>query len=349
MGTKVLLKGNEAIAEAAMRCGCRYFFGYPITPQSEIASYMAKHLPARGGVFLQAESEISAINMVYGAAGSGARTMTGSSSPGISLKMEGISYIAAADIPCVIANIQRGGPGLGGIQPSQQDYYQAVKGGGHGDYHTLVYAPWSVQEMMDLTVLSFDKSDEYRVPAMLMADGTLGQMMEPAEPPPFQDPPNPADKAYATVGTEGGRGKNIINSLYLDPHKLEEVIRERYARYDIIKEKEQLCETMYTDDAEVVVAAYGSAARIVATAISSLREKGVKVGLIRPITLWPFPQKAFDTLTAKVILTVELNMGQMLDDVRLAVGGRIPVEFYGRPGGVVPGAAEIADQIMKLV
>ena len=338
MEKKVLMKGNEALAEAAMRSGCRHFFGYPITPQTELAAYMAKQMPKRGGTFLQAESEVAAINMVYGAAGAGARVMTSSSSPGISLKQEGISYIAGADLPCVIINIVRGGPGLGGIQPAQSDYFQATKGGGHGDYRLLVFAPSSVQEMADLVGVAFDKADQYRMPAMIMGDGMLGQMMEPVT---FKEPIAPEDlpqKEWATTGTQMKRKKNIINSLYLTPDELEDLNNIRQKRYETIMKDEVLYEDYKTEDADLIFVAYGTIARIVMSAIDALREEGIKAGLIRPITLWPFPSDIINQRadSAKAFLTVEMSQGQMVEDVRLAVNGKKPVYFYGRNGGMIP-------------
>ncbi len=350
MAEKFLMKGNEAVAEAAMRAGCRHFFGYPITPQTELAAYMAKNMPRRGGVFLQAESEIAAINMVYGAAGAGARVMTSSSSPGISLKQEGISYIAGADLPCVIVNMARGGPGLGSIQGSQSDYYQATRGGGHGDYHTLVYAPASVQELADMTALAFDKADEWRMPAMILGDGMLGQMMEPTE---FSEPIAPESlpkKPWATDGTGMKRGKNIINSLYLVSEILEKMNVARYERYGKIIESEPLYEEIYAEDADIVIAAYGIAARIAYAAAEILRGEGVRVGILRPITLWPFPEKAFANRakSAKAFLCVEMSMGQMIDDVRLAVNGEKPVYFYGRTGGMTVETDAIVKEVKRL-
>ncbi len=346
MEKKVLMKGNEALAEAAMRSGCRYFFGYPITPQTELAAYMAKQMPKCGGTFLQAESEIAAINMVYGAAGAGARVMTSSSSPGISLKQEGISYIAGADLPCVIINIVRGGPGLGGIQPAQSDYFQATKGGGHGDYRLLVFAPSSVQEMADLIGTAFDKADQYRMPAMILGDGMLGQMMEPVS---FKEPIDPAslpEKDWATTGTGMKRKKNIINSLYLTPDELEELNNKRQERYNTILKNEVMVEEYQTEDAELIFVAYGTIARIVMSAVNTLREQGIKAGLIRPITLWPFPSETIAKYadSAKMFLTVEMSQGQMVEDVRLAVNGKKPVYFYGRNGGMVPEQDVIVEQ-----
>lgn len=351
MTEKVLMKGNEALAEAAIRCGCRFFFGYPITPQTEVSAYMAKQMPKVGGTFLQAESEIAAINMVYGAAGAGARVMTSSSSPGISLKQEGISYIAGADLPCVIVNIVRGGPGLGGIQPAQSDYFQATKGGGHGDYHLIVYAPSSVQELADLTKRAFDTADKYRMPVMIMGDGMLGQMMEPvAFEPPIELSSLP-EKEWATTGTGMKRKKNIINSLYLTPGELEDLNREREKRYISVRQNETLCDTYLADDAEILIAAYGTLARIAMSAVDSARSKGLKVGLIRPVTLWPFPSEIFAEYAKKdvKILTVEMSMGQMVEDVKLAVGGKCPVHFYGRTGGMVPDQDEIFHEIELLM
>ena len=351
MEKKVLMKGNEALAEAAMRSGCRFFFGYPITPQTEVAAYMAKQMPKRGGTFLQAESEIAAINMVYGAAGAGARVMTSSSSPGISLKQEGISYIAGADLPCVIINIVRGGPGLGGIQPSQSDYFQATKGGGHGDYRLLVYAPSSVQEMSDLVSLAFDKADEYRMPAMIMGDGMLGQMMEPVSFKEERDPESLPKKEWATTGTEMKRKKNIINSLYLTPDELEKLNNERHERYNKISETEVMVEEYMTDDAEIVLVAYGTIARIAISAVNTLREQGIKAGLIRPITLWPFPTETIAKAAEKAdaFLTIEMSLGQMIEDVKLAVNGKKPVYFYGRNGGMIPEEDAIIEQVKQII
>ncbi len=351
MSEKVLMKGNEAIAEAAIVAGCRLFFGYPITPQTEVAAYMAKKMPKVDGLFLQAESEVASINMVYGAAGSGARVMTSSSSPGISLKAEGISYIAGADLPCLIVNIVRGGPGLGGIQPAQSDYFQAVKGGGHGDYHMVVLAPASVQEMVDLTVEAFDIADEYRTPVMMMGDGMLGQMMEPVS---FDGVKKRAsvEKPWATTGTKMERKRNIINSLYIEPNELESMNNARLLRYEQIQKNEVKVECIGTEDADVVIVAYGVVARIAKNVIKLMAEEGLKVGLIRPITLWPFPTNAIAEVAkghAKAFLTVEMSQGQMVEDVRLAVEGKKPVHFYGRNGGVVPTPGEIAAQIRSIL
>lgn len=335
---KKLWKGNEAIAEAAVAAGCRYFFGYPITPQNEIPEYLSWRLFEVGGAFIQAESEVSAINMVYGAAGAGARAMTSSSSPGISLKQEGISYIAGADLPCVIVNMMRSGPGLGGIQPAQGDYFQATKGGGHGDYHCVVYAPSTVQEFVDITYHAFDVADEYLTPVMIIGDGMLGQMMEPAEIPPMKDISTLPKKDWAACGHSDGR-QRLINSIRIDNDDLEQFnhhLAEKYAR---IAEKETKHEDYKTEDAEVIFVAYGSVARICKAAVVELRAQGIKAGLIRPITLFPYPTKAIAEKAAcpnvKKFVTVEMSMGQMVEDVRLAVNGLKPVEFYGRCGGNV--------------
>lgn len=350
MGEKFLMKGNEAIAEAAIRNGCMHFFGYPITPQTEVSAYMSKVMPKIGGTFLQAESEIAAINMVLGAASCGVRAMTSSSSPGISLKSEGISYIAGSDLPCVILNVMRGGPGLGGIQPSQADYWQATKALGHGDFQLIAFAPSTVQEIVDLIGTAFDLADKYRMPTLILADGLLGQMMEPVEFPENKGPSDASQKPYATTGTKGERKPNIVNSLYLKPDQLEKTIIERFARYDIIKQNEVLVEEYLTEDAEYVVVAYGATARVVRSAIEKAREEGIKVGMIRPITVWPFPEKAISAAADKVksILTVEMSMGQMVEDVRLAVNGKCPVSFFGRTGGIVPTPAEVLAEIKKL-
>lgn len=349
MTEKYLMKGNEALAEAAIRSGCHHFFGYPITPQTEISAYMAKRMPKIGGTFLQAESEVAAINMVLGAASAGVRAMTSSSSPGISLKSEGVSYIAASDLPCVIVNVMRGGPGLGGIQPSQSDYWQATKALGHGDFQLLVFAPSSVQEMVDLTVRAFDRADHYRMPALILADGMLGQMMEPVS---FPDDigDNLPPKPWATNGTQGKRPHNIINSLLLQPDELERIVQERYRRYEVVKQNEVLVETYRTDDADIFVTAYGATARIAKSAVNEARKQGVKAGLIRPITLWPFPSDCFARYAeqARVMLSVEMSMGQMVEDVRLAVQGRCPVAFYGRTGGMIPTPKEVLAQILQL-
>ncbi len=351
MAEKVLVKGNEAIAEAAILAGCRHFFGYPITPQTEISAYMAKRMPKIGGVFLQAESEVSAANMVYGAAGAGARVMTSSSSPGISLKAEALSYMAGADLPCVIINVMRAGPGLGGIQPSQSDYFQATKGHGHGDYRVLVLAPSSVQEIVDMTADAFDLADLYRMPVMLLADGMLGQMMEPVVFEKKETGRKLPEKTWATTGTDMKREHNVINSLYIQPNVLEKIVLDRYDRYKAIEENETKYEAYMADDAEFILTAYGSIARICKNAVDELRAQGIKAGLIRPITLWPFPSDAYNTHTknAKAILSVEMSMGQMVEDVRLAVNGRVPVHFFGRTGGNIPYPNEIIDAVKDII
>ncbi len=349
MAKKVLMKGNEAIAEAAIKSGCLHFFGYPITPQTEISEYMAKRMPKVGGLCLQAESEVSAINMIMGAAAAGTRCLTSSSSPGISLKSEGISYLVGCDLPCVIVNVQRGGPGLGGIQPSQQDYYQATKANGHGDEHVLVLAPSSVQEMAQLTSEAFDLADIYRMPAMILADGALGQMMEPVDFDVMSKREVP-EKTWACNGTEGKRKKNIVNSLLIDPVELENSVIARFKRYDEIAEKEVKYEEYKCDDADIVIVAYGITARICKTAIAAARAKGIKVGLFRPITLWPYPKKQLRALadSAKHFLVCELNMGQMVDDVKVATECKKPVSFFGRTGGMIPSPDEVLAEIEKL-
>lgn len=346
---KLLMKGNEALAEAAIQAGCRNFFGYPITPQTEVAAYMAKRMPKIGGTYMQAESEVAAINMVYGAASAGVRAMTSSSSPGISLKTEGISYMAGADLPCLIINIQRGGPGLGGIQPSQADYWQATRAPGHGDLHILVFAPSTIQEMVDMVFEAYDLADHYRMPAMILGDGMLGQMMEPVEFP--ERDVHQIDKfSWAACGHEGKRAHNVVNSLYLQPDMLESKIRERFERYAEIQEKYAKAESLWMDDAEYAVVAFGATARIARSAVESARAKGVKVGLIRPLTLWPFPTAVVEQAAQKVkgFLCVEMNMGQMVDDVRLASNGKAPVSFFGRTGGIIPTPAEVLGEIEKL-
>lgn len=342
-----LMKGNEALAEAALRAGCKCFFGYPITPQTELAAYLAKKMPKTGGAFLQAESEVAAINMVLGAASAGVRAMTSSSSPGISLKAEGISYIAASDLPCVIVNVQRGGPGLGGIQASQADYWQATRALGHGDFHILVFAPSSVQEMVDLAIRAFDLADQYRMPAMILADGLVGQMMEPVVFPEIQ--PIPPEKPWAVTGHGGKRPHNIINSLRLQPDDLEDSVKKRFDKYREIQDKHAEAEAYLTEDAELVLAAYGSTARVVKSAVNLARKKGIRAGLLRPVTLWPFPVRQFQEAakTATAFLTVEMSMGQMIDDVKLAIECKKPVLFFGHTGGVVPTPAEVLEQIER--
>lgn len=345
------MKGNEAIGAAAINAGCRYFFGYPITPQNELPEYMSKEMPKAGGVFLQAESEVAAINMVYGAAGSGARVMTSSSSPGIALKQEGITYIAGAELPCVIVNIVRGGPGLGGIQPSQSDYFQSTRGGGNGDYRLLVFAPANLQEMCDLMQYAFDAADYYRNPVMLVGDGMIGQMMEPVE---FKSTPSPfekKEKTWATTGTKGVRKPNIINSLALDPAELERHNIRLQAKYDEMREKEVRYEMYNMEKPQIVLVAYGTTSRIVKNAIEDLKAEGIEVGLIRPITLWPFPEKAFDEIPAscKALMSVEMSMGQMIDDVKISSNGRWPVHFYGRAGGMVPTPEGVIGKVKEVL
>ena len=341
------MKGNEAIAEAAIRAGCRHYFGYPITPQTEIAAYMAKKMPKINGVFLQAESEIASINMVYGAAAAGMRVMTSSSSPGISLKTEGLSYIAGSDVPALVVNVQRGGPGLGGIQPSQSDYFQATKGGGHGDYRMIVLAPASVQEMASLTMKGLDLADKYCITSMILADGTIGQMMEPIT---FEDTePTVYEKPWALTGTECKRKHNIVNSLYLKPDELEKKNFERFEKYKAIEENEPMWEEYMMEDAEYCVVAFGIASRVAKNAVMAARKEGIKAGLIRPITLWPFPTaplaKAAESV--KAFISVELSMGQMIEDVRLATSCKRPVYLCNRCGGMIPSPDEVLESIRK--
>ncbi|MDX9714848.1 MAG: 3-methyl-2-oxobutanoate dehydrogenase subunit VorB [Dissulfurispiraceae bacterium] len=341
---KILMKGNEAVAEAAIQAGCRFYAGYPITPQNEIPEYMSLHMPEAGGTFIQAESEVAAINMVFGASACGARAMTSSSSPGISLKQEGISYLAAAELPAVIVNMQRGGPGLGNISASQADYFQAVKGGGHGDYRMIVFAPYNLQELWDMTMLCFDKADEYRTPVMLLGDGILAQMMEPIVQTAYINPGLP-EKTWALTGCKG-RTPNVIKSLHMGDGELEARNAILQAKYAKIKEKEVRYSTVNIEDAEMVVVAYGISARIAYAALKRLRSEGKKVGLFRPQTLFPFPEKELrDLAGSKRFMTVELNAGQMVEDVKLAVEGRSEVLFYGRPGGAVITPEELYEKI----
>ncbi len=347
---KRFMKGNEAIAEAAVQCGCRFFFGYPITPQNEIPEYLSWRLPEVGGTFVQAESEVAAINMVYGAAGAGGRVMTSSSSPGISLKSEGISYIAGANLPCVIVNMMRAGPGLGGIQPSQSDYFQATKGGGHGDYHCLVYAPSTIQQAVDFVQMAFDKADEYRNPVMVLGDGLIGQMMESVVIPAKE--PKQFDKSWASTGwKDKTRPRAVINSLSLDAAKLETMNHHLQDKYAKIIENEVLFETYQADSCDILIAAYGSTARIVRSVIDeSPAEPGKKIGLFNPLTLWPYPYNQLRECSKgkKCVLTVEMSAGQMVEDVRLAVGDGVPVRFYGRTGGIIPTADEIHEEIVRI-
>lgn len=346
---KRFMKGNEAIAEAAIMAGCRYFYGYPITPQNEIPEYFSWRLPEVGGVFIQAESEVAAINMCYGTSGAGARVMTSSSGPGLSLKCEGISYMAGANLPVVIVNIMRAGPGLGSIQPSQSDYLQATKGGGHGDYQCLVYAPTGVQSAVDLVQLAFDKADEYRVPAIILGDGVIGQMMEPVII--KEKKPVKTDKSWATVGwKDKSRPRAVINSLSLVPSELEEWNLNLQAKYKKIKESEVMYETYNMEDSDILVVAYGSTARTIRSAIDENELKGHKIGLFTPISLWPYPEKELKEAAKgkKAVLVVEMSAGQMLEDAKLAIGESAPVHFYGRMGGIIPTAEEIFAQIVKL-
>jgi len=352
MGEKVLMKGNEAIGEAAIRANCKAFFGYPITPQTEVSAYMAKKMPKIGRIFLQAESEVSAINMVYGAAGTGVRCMTSSSSPGISLKAEGVSYIAGAELPCVIVDIVRGGPGLGSIQPAQSDYNQATKGLGHGDYNMPVLAPASIQEMVDLIQDAFDIADTYRTPCMVMGDGMLGQMMEPVE---FKERPAKSlpEKTWAANSLNGRTEHNVINSLYLAPEALElhnihlqekfKAIKENEVRYEIFN-----CE----NECDLIMVAYGTTSRICKNVIKMAAKEGITLGIVRPISLWPFPEEAFEKTIGKTkhgYLSVEMSCGQMVDDVKLSVLGRKPVNFYGRSGGMIPEPIDILNKVKEII
>ena len=347
MTDKVLMKGNEALAEAAIMAGCRHYFGYPITPQTEVAAYMAKRMPKIGGTFLQAESEIAAINMVYGVASAGYRVMTSSSSPGIALKSEGLSYLAGADLPALVINVQRGGPGLGGIQPSQSDYFQATKAGGHGDFRMIVLAPASVQEMADLTVKGFDLADKYRMTSMILADGTMGQMMEPVSL--NYGEPEKYDKSWAVTGTECARPHNIVNSLFLQPDELEKFNFARYERYKQIEENETMYEEYMMEDAEICVVAFGISARVAKNAIVQARAEGIKVGMIRPITLWPFPKAPMLKASEKVhtFISVEMSMGQMIEDIELAIRCRRPVKLCNRVGGMIPSPDQVYASIVE--
>jgi len=343
MSERVLVKGTEAIGEAAIRAGCRLFFGYPITPQNELPEYMSKRMPEVSGTFLQTESEVATINMVYGAACTGTRVMTSTSSPGFSLMQEGISYMACAQLPAVLVNVVRGGPGLGDIQPSQGDYWQATKGGGHGDYKLIVLAPSTVQEAVDLTYLAFDLADEYRNPVLIIADGVIGQMMEPVTFPEFRDLNTlPNHGSRALTGAKG-REKHIVVSFDIDPYVLEKMNLELVEKYKKIEAKEKRWEEYKLDDAEVVITAFGTVARIAKSVVEQARKEGINIGLFRPITLWPFPYERLEEISKgkKLIFDVEMNMGQMLEDVKLAVKDHAPIEYYGRLGGVVPTPDEI--------
>jgi 2-oxoglutarate/2-oxoacid ferredoxin oxidoreductase subunit alpha len=348
MAERQLLRGNEVIAEAALRAGCQCYFAYPITPQAELLEHMARNMPRMGRTFIQAESEVAAINMVYGAASAGVRTMTSSSSPGISLKMEGISYLAGSNLPAVIVNVVRGGPGLGNIAPSQCDYFQATKGGGHGDYHMIVLAPSTVPEAAGLTMLAFDLADLYRTPVMILADGLLGQMLEPVELPDPIDPASLPEKPWATTGA-AGRDPNIILSFDLGPENLKRMNEALQAKYREIRAREIRYEETDVADADLVIAAYGSTARIAKSALRMARAEGLKVGLFRPITVWPFPYDALRAVADHVstVLTVEMSAGQMWEDVRLAVAERAATPFYGEMGGVVPTPRNILNEVRK--
>ncbi len=349
--SKVLMKGNEAMALAAIKAGCDAFYGYPITPQNELPEYLSKHMALNGRIFVQAESEVAAINMVYGAAGAGARVMTSSSSPGIALKQEGISYMAGAELPGVIINVMRGGPGLGGIQPSQSDYKQITRGGGNGDYYLYSLAPETLQEAVDLIKESFDIADYFRNPVMIAVDGLIGQMMEPVdldkEVPKWDLKP----KNWAADGDTSKREKNVINSLYLDPYDLENHNMKLKAKFDEMRKNHQRYELVNMEDAEIAIVAYGSVSRIARTAIEILSEKGIKCGILRPITIFPYPKLAFKNLPSSVknLLVVEMSTGQMLDDVIIANECRLPISFFGRVGGVVPEAEEIANKVLEII
>ena len=352
MSEKVLMKGNEAIGEAAIRAGCRYYFAYPITPQNEIPAYMAKRLPQVGGTFLQAESELAAINMVLGASAAGARCMTSSSSPGISLKQEGFSYIAGSELPAVVVNMMRGGPGLGNISGAQGDYFQATRGGGNGDYHTVVIAPGTVQELADWTVKAFEIADKYRVMCLILGDGYLGQMSEPCVLPDFTK--NLPEKPWALTGKTPDRKRNKIYSLKCSSHdgELNEHNKKLFAKYDQIQQSETAAEVFMCDDAEYVICGYGTSARVGKKAVKMLREMGIKAGLFRPITLWPFPQNELENAckNAKKILTVEMSMGQMVMDIKLYSGHKVSdVDFYGEPGGVIPSVDVIIEKVKSYV
>ncbi len=348
MSKKVLMKGNEALAESAIRAGCKLYFGYPITPQSEIPEYMSRKLPKiEGGAYIQAETEVSASNMIYGAAAAGHRVMSSSSSPGVSLMMEGISYIAGAELPCVLVNIMRGGPGLGNISPEQADYFQAVKGGGHGSYRLIVLAPSSVQEMADLTYDAFDLADKYLNPVMIVAEGNLGQMMEPVE---FRKPKEtfPDMSSWALTGMKN-REPHIITSIHLQPEEMEAHILKMYDKYAEAEANDVRYEEYQADDAEIIIIAYGIVSRVTRSVVERLREQGIKAGMIRPITLWPFPKKIIRQRADQVrfFVVCEMSMGQMVEDVLLAVEAVKPVHFYGRSGGVVPTPTEVVDEVKK--
>ena len=351
MGEEKFMYGNHAIAEAAIRVGLQAYFGYPITPQSEVIEYLAQEEPKHDYVLIQAESEVAAVNMMYGAGGAGGRVMTTTSSPGFSLMQEGISYIACAEIPCVFANIVRGGPGLGTIQPSQSDYFQATKGGGHGDYHLIVLAPNSVQEMADLVVLAFELADRYRIPAMLLSDGAIGQMMEKVVLP--QPKPYIPDKPWATTGKTKDRERNILTSLYIKSETMEQKNIHLQKKFKTIEENEVRFEEYMVDDAEIIITAYGLTSRVCKKTVDLGRSEGIKIGLLRPISLWPFPKGKILELAkrdhVKFFASIEMSAGQMVEDIRLNVYGKKPVYFYGRMGGIVPTPDEVLDQIKSFM
>lgn len=350
MSEKVLLCGNEALGEAAIRAGCQFYAGYPITPQNELTAHMARRMPELGRVFIQPESEIAAVNMIYGASAAGYRVFTSSSSPGISLKQEGISYLVGAELPAVIANIMRGGPGLGNISPAQSDYFQATRGGGHGDYRNLVFGPETVQELVDITLLAFEIADRYRNPVLILGDALLGQMMEPVELPDFQEPPDPREKAWALSGARG-RERNIVRSLYLGPGNLEgrnRLLQEKFAR---IAKEELRWEEVKVEDADLVLVAYGTMARVCRGVLADACREGKRVGLLRPLTLWPFPLEIVEKRAAegKRFLVVEMSAGQMVEDVKLGAGKQTSVDFYGRAGGGIPSRKEIMDKLREII
>lgn len=349
--SKVLMKGNEAIAVASVLGGCDAFFGYPITPQNEIPEFLSKYMKKHGKVFVQAESEIASINMVYGAAGAGARVMTSSSSPGIALMQEGITYIAGAELPCVIINVMRGGPGLGGIQPAQSDYYQITRGGGNGDYNVISYAPENLQETVDILKTAFDIADYYRNPVMIAVDGLIGQMMEPVDLDKVVKKRKLEPKDWAASGGHTGKDRRVITSLYLDPKELEDHNLKLYRKYQDIIKNEQMFEAVNAIDAEYLIVAYGTMARICRSAIEDLREEGIKIGMIRPITIWPFPSDGFKNLSTnlKEILVCELSLGQMIDDVKIAVNGSHPISFFGRTGGMIPEPEDIIRAVKNMI
>ncbi len=359
MAKTMLMKGNEALARAAILAGCDGYFGYPITPQSELLEYMARELPKAGGVMIQAESELAAISMVYGASGAGGRVMTSSSSPGISLMQEGLSYLACAELPCLVVNVNRGGPGLGTIQPAQGDYFQATRGGGHGDYHLPVLAPASVQEMADCAYLAFDLADKYRTPVMILADGALGQMMEKVTFPDYDARAAKLPKPWATTGKPADRERNTITSLYIRPEKMEQINHLLQEKYRRIEAEECRWEEHRTEDAEYLLVAFGLSARISRKVVELARERGLAVGLLRPRTLWPFPKAPLAALAlggptgspgqVRLMLTVEMNAGQMVEDVQLAVAGRVPVSYYGRMGGIIPAPEEVLEHMVRLI